>query len=111
MKNRRIMCDTALCYTLYTPVLPYRHACIHPLQHVHTPYTTPIITSLNTPYTPLHDRYLSIFTTGAITVPGGGPRLDLADAKFDGKRALLANCSLKDLHRIFGVESILLWNA
>lgn len=57
------------------------------------------------------EGYLSIFTTGAITVPGGGPRLDLADAKFDGKRALLANCSLKDLHRIFGVESILLWNA
>jgi hypothetical protein len=57
--------------------------------------------------------YLPAFTTGRCFIPRppDKPRGEWKAADYDDRKALLANCSLREVLRSFGAESVILWVA
>ena len=57
--------------------------------------------------------YLPAFTTGRCFIPRppGKPKGQWTAADYDDRKALLANCSLREVLRSFGAESVILWVA
>lgn len=57
--------------------------------------------------------YLSAFTSGHVFIPRppGQPRGEWTCAKYDDRKALLANSSLREVLKNFGAESVILWVA